>query len=75
MIKDEKVAVQVSESVLEVNRLLNDALRLVQEECSEAEFSEFRHAVGQVLGELLLEIVNPLYRQHPKLKPEGLDIP
>jgi len=26
-----------------------------------------------VMGEMLLEVMNPLYREHPDLKPAGLD--
>lgn len=74
MITNQQVAGQVSQRVLEVNRLLNDALLVVSEKCPEEEASAFRLAIGQVLGELLLAVINPLYRQHPALKPDGLDV-
>lgn len=73
MINDDEVARQLSETALEVGRLLNDVLFAAQEKCPEAELLALRRAVGQVLGELLLSVLNPLYRAHPELRPEGFD--
>lgn len=73
MISDEAVARQLNANAIEVARLLNEVLFLAQERCPEAEFLTLRRAVGQVLGELLLSVLNPLYRAHPELKPEELD--
>jgi len=35
--------------------------------------AQLRLAAAKVMGEMLLEVMNPLYREHPELKPEGLD--
>jgi len=72
MISEEKIAVQVSDRVLEASRLLNEALFLVKGSCPEAEFLVCRTAIGQVLGELLLSVLNPIYRSHPQIMPEDL---
>jgi hypothetical protein len=72
MISDEALASEVSERILEINRLLNDLARVVVERAPGEEARRFKHAVGTVSGELLLAIANPLYRQHPALKPPGL---
>ncbi|MBP3984281.1 hypothetical protein J5837_07550 [Pseudoxanthomonas helianthi] len=72
MISDKVLAEKISVRVLEVNRLLNEAVVLVAEEGSVDEMEEFRMAVGRVLGELILLIANPIYRKHPELQPEGL---
>ncbi len=75
MIADHEVASEVSWRVLEVNRLLSEAVLLVCERCSEAERFQFKRAVGNVLGALLLDVVNPLYQAHPQLAPAGLYVP
>jgi hypothetical protein len=75
MITDKQTASEIGNRVLEVNRLLNEAVSIAHARCPTAEFSAFRLAVGQVLGELLLTIVNPLYQEHPDIKPEGLFVP
>lgn len=75
MISDNNLASKVSELILDANRILNDAVSLVVENGSVDEAKEFRLAVGQVSGELLLGILNPLYRKHPELTPPGLFVP
>ncbi len=72
MIANEQLAQEVNERILEINRLLNDLAKIVQEQAPSDEERRFRHAVGAVSGELLLAIANPLYRQHPALKPPEL---
>jgi hypothetical protein len=74
MIANEQVAADVGTRTLEASRLLNEALLIVHNKCPEAEFLALRFVIGGVLGEMLLSVLNPLYRQHPGLKPEGLEI-
>lgn len=74
MITDGDIAKQVSESAAAVYRLINDALIAAKEHCPEHEFRRLRDGMGRVLGELLLEVLNPLYRDHPDLAPEGLEV-
>lgn len=75
MIADKLLAQMVSKRILDANRLLNEAMSLVAESASIDETRDFRLAIGQVSGELLLMIANPLYREHPELKPQELFIP
>ncbi|MGO4703746.1 hypothetical protein [Dyella sp. 2RAB6] len=72
MVGDKQVARQLSELMLEYGAKLNDSIVLVMENCPEAEFERYRTAAAKVLAEMLLEIMNPLYAEHPDLKPVGL---
>jgi hypothetical protein len=72
MITDELVAKQVGELMLEFGARLDASVALVRDNCSPEELKVYRRAAGKVMGEMLLEIMNPLYLQHPGLKPEGL---
>jgi hypothetical protein len=72
---EKSVASEVSGYVLEVNRLLNRAAAAVTKSTSTEESAVFNRAIGEVLGVLLLEVVNPLYRAHPDLKPSDLYVP
>ncbi|HIA1005765.1 TPA: hypothetical protein ACWO6X_004945, partial [Salmonella enterica subsp. enterica serovar Muenchen] len=38
----------------------------------ENEFKAYREAVGFIMGEMLIKIMNPLYEKHPEIKPKGL---
>ncbi|WP_266160231.1 hypothetical protein [Dyella silvatica] len=72
MIGNEQVAKQISELMLEYGARLDESIILVMENCPEDEFKRYRMAAGRILGEMLLEIMNPLYAKHPDLKPAGL---
>ena len=50
---------------------LNLVLAEVQQNCSDAEFQAFRRAVGLSMGKVDLELLDPLYKAHPELEPEG----
>jgi len=41
-------------------------------ECEDEDFQIYRSAVGEIMGAILLEVLNPLYRTHPELKPKEL---
>lgn len=75
MITDRYVAKQVSEGVIAISRMIDDTLIAAKEHCPEEDFRRLRDGMARVLGELLLEVLNPLYRDHPDLAPEGLYIP
>jgi|HubBroStandDraft_6_1064221.scaffolds.fasta_scaffold1289512_1 hypothetical protein len=74
LIMKKEVAENISKLMLEYAAKLNDSVRLVMENCPKEEFHVYRRAVGKVMGEML-EIINPLYREHPDLRPEGLNPP
>jgi hypothetical protein len=77
MISDNQIASEISDRVLEVHRLMHEILLLAYDSgrCSPEDLSALKRAVGGVLAELLLDMVNPLYQAHPELKPDGLQVP
>ena len=70
MIKDKQIAAEIMQAHY---RQLDTSLIRVQQHCSEEEFNAYRYAVAHILAEALFQVVNPLYEQHPELKPEGWD--
>jgi hypothetical protein len=73
LIKDKSVARQISDLMIEFSARIDRSILTVQEKCSPEEFKAYRLATAKVLGEILLEVLNPLYDEHPDLKPAGLD--
>ena len=71
MIRNENVARHVGELMLDCTTRLNASISLVQGECNPEEFKAYRLAVGKVMAEILLEVLNPLFEVHPELKPSG----
>lgn len=72
MFEDKNIARDVSGLMLEIGRKLDASLIEVQKRCSVAEFECYRGVVGQLMGEILLEVMNPIYSRHPELKPPEL---
>ncbi len=67
------IAEKISCLMVEYGAKLDDSVRLVMDNCSNEDFETYRHAVGEIMGTMLTDIMNPIYREHPDLKPKGLD--
>jgi hypothetical protein len=65
-------AKEVSDLMVSMGERLNASVRLVQATEDEAEFRRYRDAVSKIMTTMLLEIMNPLYAEHPDLKPPEL---
>jgi hypothetical protein len=72
MIKEIEVARQISEMMIEISGRMDRSIVTVKERCSPEEFEIYRRAVGRILGEML-EVLNPLYAEHPSLKPPQME--
>jgi hypothetical protein len=64
-----EVASEVSTKLLEVQRQLNQTLLLIKENCEAEEFNRYRMAVANAMGTIFLELLNPIYEEHPHLAP------
>lgn len=73
MITNESTAAQIRLLILDIGRRLDESVAQVQHSCPPDEFQRYRRAVGIVMGEILLQVMNPLYAQHPEIKPKGLE--
>ena len=73
MLSDRGTASEISDLLIEIGTRLNNSLFLVKERCSPAEYDQYCAAVGMVMGHIFLEVLRPLYKRHPDLKPDGLD--
>lgn len=72
MISDPDRARAVSEAAEAFLGELSLALELVQSTGSSEEFERLKRVVGEVVGTLEVDLLWPLYRQHPALEPENL---
>ena len=73
MIKNRELAKEISDLMLDFSKRIDEEISRVQSQCPNEEFEIFRSAAGKLLGDILLEILNPLYKEHPELKPKELD--
>jgi hypothetical protein len=71
---DKVLAQKIVELALRVSGDLDASVKWVDELAPE-EAKQYRRAVGSVLTEILIGILNPLLRLHPELTPPGLKVP
>jgi hypothetical protein len=72
MIKNELVAREISQLMLDIGARIDKSVDTVMKSCPAEELQSYRRAAGAVMGEILLSILNPLYSEHPSLKPPEL---
>lgn len=72
MVNDKDTAILISDLMLRFGKELDESVAVVQSRCDEDEFKVYREAVGLIMGEMLIKIMNPLYEKHPEIKPKGL---
>lgn len=73
MISDREFAKRCTDLVFEYSAKLDQTVAEAQALLSAEEFRNYRRAVGAVMAEGLVQILNPVFRQHPDLQPKGLD--
>ncbi|MBU2713179.1 hypothetical protein [Zooshikella harenae] len=69
---DRELAEKTSLLALKIGADMDRNLALIKEACSEEEFKAYQLATGKVMGELLIGFMNPIYKQHPSLKPKEM---
>jgi len=75
MISDRDVAEKICNKILDANASLDQAIALAMDAAPEEEARRIRQVIGRISGELLLNLLNPLYREHPSMKPGGFFLP
>ena len=73
MIRDARIAKEVSDLMIEFSGRFDGSTATCRDQCSPEEFAAYRRAVGRIMGEMLLEVLNPLYAEHPALKPAEME--
>lgn len=69
MISDPQIATQISRLMLDIFRQVDESLALVRERCPPEEVAAYQKATGLVAGPIVMDVLEPLYRRHPELKP------
>ena len=70
MTEDE--AERLSILLLQVVAKLDQSAAYVQDKDSSEEWIRYRTAVGKAMGEICLELAEPLWKRFPRFKPEQL---
>jgi hypothetical protein len=70
--QDRATAERVERLGRAANTALNEALIVIQENCATEEFIALRRVVGQIMGSVVVDLLQPLYREHPEAIPPEL---
>ena len=73
MISNLEAAKLISDSMLEICGKIEQSLDDVREISSPEDFAIYHKAVGKVVGPIIFEVLEPLYKEHPELKPPDWD--
>lgn len=69
---DKGTAEQMERLGRTANAALNEALLIAQASCTAEEFSALRSVVGQIMGAIVIDLLQPLYAQYPDITPPEL---
>jgi len=68
-------AEKLSRLFLKIGADLNQSTAFVRDHDNEEEFLRYRQVVGQVMGALYLDAMEPLWKRFPELRPDDMDGP
>jgi hypothetical protein len=69
------VAERISTLMLQISAHLDQSIALIRDTGTVEEFEAYRRAVGMLMGSILLDIEEPIFKEHPSLRPDYLDGP
>lgn len=72
MIEELAIAEKLNRALLKASSDLDKALAEIWPDLSGDERIACQRAIGRMVGEILLEGLNPLHDRHPSLIPEGM---
>ena len=76
MFSNFETAEKMSSLLSEVSGILDESVAIMFDSDSpEDEKSRYMGIVGQLLGMITIDVLNPLYKQHPTLKPDEYYLP
>jgi hypothetical protein len=73
MMKDQDVAADVNKALHQAFHILGDSMRDVSQRCNEEDAAEYREKISDIFYIIVFKLLEPLYEQHPQLKPADWD--
>jgi hypothetical protein len=73
LISDKELAKELTSRLLEASDTIERTVGLARESASNEEFLAYRAGIAIVLEGMLWELLNPIFKRHPDIKPKGWD--
>ena len=64
-------AQQVCEAMFQVSRRLTESLEVARTAVPDDTFKEYALGVGEILTDIMYEVLNPIFAMHPSIEPKG----
>jgi hypothetical protein len=71
LISDKQLARELTSRLLEASNTIERTVGLARESAPNEEFLAYRAGIAIVLEGMLWELLNPIFKRHPDIKPEG----
>jgi len=73
LFQNPEIAKTVLQLFLSINDQMKDSIRAVESKTSPEELKTFKRGVGHVMYEVFEQIVEPICKQHPSLRPPEME--
>jgi hypothetical protein len=73
LFEDREAAKYVLEAFLKINDQMDESIRTVENKVSPDEYKAFKRGVGHVMFEVFQQIVEPICKRHPTLRPPEME--
>ena len=70
MLSNKDTAGEVEKMMRQCSETLNESIRRVMEMCTDEEFKVYRRVIGEIMGAIYLDVMQPIHRRYPDLEPE-----
>ena len=67
-----ELATLITKEMLDCVAKINQSIVTVQDHGTTEDFERYRAAAAKVMASLYLDVLEPIYREHPDLEPEEL---
>jgi hypothetical protein len=67
-----ETAQEINKLMLECTERLNRSVQLALENSEPTEFAEYRKTVGNIMGQIFCDVLVPIYKKYPAVKPKEL---
>ena len=69
---DKELANEIVQLMLKTGAELDGILKSIKEKSDITEFNYYGKSIGNIMGYMLTEVMNPIFKEHPDLKPKEL---
>ena len=75
MLKDKVVAEKIGNLMYDITNKIEESRSYIYSNCSEEEWQKYGEITGEILGIIVIDVLNKIYQDFPELKPDEYYLP